>query len=231
MTKKGNVVAIVQARMSSKRLPKKSMLDLHGHPVIEWVFRRARKARLLDYLVFAIPRSKQDDPLNDFLEGLGANVFRGDEFDLVDRFYFSAKKWKAAYIVRICADCPFISGSEIDCLVEFFMARELDYAYNNIPENNCYPDGLGAEMVSSVVLEKLYLEVEDPSDREHVTSYIRKNSNTFAIGTFDPADQRLQHPELRLDLDDLQDYERLLKMNVSIEMEAHEIIKAARGLI
>lgn len=230
MTKKGNIVAIVQARMGSQRLPNKSLLDLHGYPVIEWVFHRAQKARLLDCLVFAIPDSKRDDSLNDYLVGIGANVFRGNEFDLTSRFYHAAKEWKASYVVRICADCPFISGSEIDNLIEFFMTRKLDYAYNHIPENNCYPDGIGAEIMSSVVLEKLYTEVQDRYNREHVTSYVRANSNVFDIGTFDPKDERLQYPRIRTDLDTPQDYKKLLRMNVNIEMEAHEILQAARAL-
>ena len=83
-------------------MPNKSMLDLHGHPVIEWIFRRAKKARLLDHLVFAIPHSKKDDLLYDFLAGLGANVFRGSEFDLISRFYHAAKEWKAAYCEDLC---------------------------------------------------------------------------------------------------------------------------------
>ena len=87
MVKRGKIVAIVQARMGSHRLSNKSLLDLHGYPVIEWVFRRANKARLLDNLVFAIPSSRKDDPLSDCLAGLGTNVFRGDEFNLIDRFY------------------------------------------------------------------------------------------------------------------------------------------------
>lgn len=231
MFKSGNIVAIVQARMGSKRLPNKSLLDLHGHPVIEWIFQRAKKSRLIDYLVFAIPDSKKDDQLYDYLTSLGANIFRGNEFDLICRFYHAAKEWKATYVVRICADCPFVSGPEVDRLIEFFMTRELDYAYNHIPEKNCYPDGIGAEIMSSAVLEKLYAEEEDPSHREHVTSCIRINSNTFNIGTFDPEDQRLRYPGIRVDLDTPQDYKKLLQMDVDINMEAHEIIKAARALI
>ena len=231
MMNRGHIVAIVQARMGSMRLPKKSMLDLHGKPVVEWVFRRSKKSILLDNLVFAIPDSKKDDPLYDHLAGINANVFRGNEFDLINRFYLAAREWKAEYIVRICADCPFVSGSEIDNLIEFFMTRELDYAYNHIPKNNCYPDGIGAEIMSSVVLEKLYSEVEDPYDKEHVTSYIWANSDIFKIGTFDPHDRRLRYPEIKIDLDTPKDYEKLSQMNVSIEMEAHQILKAALAVL
>ena len=79
--KKGKIVGIVQARMGSSRLPNKSMLSFHGDPVVKWVFHRARKARMLNDLVFAIPDVEQDDPLYIFLKGLSANVFRGSELD------------------------------------------------------------------------------------------------------------------------------------------------------
>ena len=95
------ILAIVQARMGSSRLPNKSMLSLHGDPVVKWVFHRVGKARLLDDLVFAIPDVEQDDPLYIFLKGLSANVFRGSELDLIDRFYNAAKEWKADPFVSL----------------------------------------------------------------------------------------------------------------------------------
>ena len=227
MEKEGKVIAIVQARMGSNRLPNKSMLDLHGYPVIEWVFRRARLAQEIDELVFAIPESKKDDPLYNCLINLGANVFRGDEFDLIGRFYNTAKIWHATDIVRICADCPFISGSEIDRLITFFKSGNYDFAYNNVPVNNCYPDGIGAEIMSFAVLEKLHKEAKNQYDREHVSTYIHSHPQTFKIGTFDPEDQILQCPETRIDLDTPEDYEKLMRMDVNINMDAHEIVNAA----
>ena len=224
-------MAIVQARMGSSRLPGKSMLDLHGYPVIEWVFRRASKACLLDHLVFAIPKSKKDDPLYDYLSGLGANVFRGDEFDLIDRLYHAATEWKAGYIVRICADCPFVSGSEIDRLIDFFMGGDLDYAYNNFPDNNCYPDGIGAEIIPFDILAEIHKEAKGSGDREHITTYIRSCPEKYKMATFDPEDSRLHYPEIKIDLDTPQDYELLLRLKVDIEMEAHEIVSAARALL
>ena len=156
MGKKENIIAIVQARMGSSRLPNKSMLYLHGHPVIEWIFQRASMAREIDRLVFAIPQTGKDNPLACYLKTLGANLFRGSESDFIERFYEAAKKWQATRVVRISADCPFISGSEIDRLITFFKSGNYDFAYNNVPVNNCYPDGIGAEIMSFAVLEKLH---------------------------------------------------------------------------
>ena len=228
--KKGKIVGIVQARMGSSRLPNKSMLSLHGNPVVKWVFYRASKAQLLDALVFAIPDIEQDDPLSVFLMGLSANVFRGSELDLIDRFYNAAKEWKADHIVRVTADCPFVSGEEIDHLIDFYNSGKYDYAYNHIPLKNNYPDGIGAEIMSFEVLEKLHQESIEPYDREHISTYIRSHPKIFKIGTFDPKDPRLHFPAIRVDLDTQQDYEKLSELNVNIDMNAHEIITEARAL-
>jgi spore coat polysaccharide biosynthesis protein SpsF len=230
MKKKENLLTVIQARMGSSRLPNKSMLSLHGYPIVEWVFRRASEARLQDCLVFAIPHSKKDDPLFSFLKSLNANIFRGSEFDLIDRFYGVALKYQATQIVRITADCPFVSGAEIDHLIDFFRSGKHDYAYNHTPINNSYPDGIGAEIMSFDILERLSKEVQGSYDREHITTYIRSHPEIFKYGTFDPPDKRLQHPELRLDLDTPEDYEKLLKMKVKINMSAHEIVDAATTL-
>ena len=231
MEQEAKITVIVQAWMGSRRLPNKSMLRFHGYPVIEWIFRRAGNARLTNELVFAIPNTKHDDPLALYLKKLGANIFRGSESDLIGRLYHAARKWESEQIVRITADCPLVSGPEIDHLIEFLQAGEFDYAYNHIPVNNKYPDGIGAEMMPFHILERLHKEVENPHDREHVTTYIRSNPNIFQIGTFDPKDPRIFSPDLKLDLDTPQDYEKLLNLNVNIEMEAHEIVAKARELV
>ena len=228
--KKSRIVGIVQARMGSSRLPKKSMLSLHESPVVNWVFYRASKAQLLDALVFAIPDIEQDDPLAVFLMGLSANVFRGSELDLIDRFYNAAKEWNADHVVRLTGDCPFVSGEEIDHLIDFYNTGEYDYAYNHIPLKNNYPDGIGAEIMPFEVLEKLHKETTELYDREHVSTYIRSHPEIFEIGTFDPKDRRLHFPGIRLDLDTQQDYEKLSQLNVNMNMNAHEIIAEARAL-
>lgn len=230
MIKDNKILAIVQARMGSSRLPNKSMLSLHGVPLVEWVFHRVSKSRLLDDLVFAIPDIKEDDSLALFLNGLSAKVFRGSEMDLIDRFYNVAKEWKVSQIVRVTADCPFVSGEEIDNLIDFFNSDHYDYAYNHIPLNNLYPDGIGAEIMSWDVLNKLHQLVTQQYDREHVSTYIRSNPESFKIGTFDPKDKRLHFPSIRMDLDTQQDYENLSKLNVNIDMESHEIIAEARAI-
>jgi spore coat polysaccharide biosynthesis protein SpsF len=223
------VLAIVQARMGASRLPNKMMLHLHGYPVVEWIFRRVARARLLDGCVFAIPDTPQDDVLHHYLERIGAVVFRGSETDVVGRFYQAALLHGAMHIVRVCADNPLICPEEIDNLITFYGNKGCDYAYNHIPRNNTYPDGLGAEMVSFPLLEMIQREASAPGHREHVFNYLWDNSGRFVMATFDPPDAAIAHPELKLDLDTYDDYTKLLSAELRIEMTAREIVTLFGG--
>lgn len=221
------VVAIVQARMGASRLPNKMMLWLHGLPVAGWVWQRLRTSRRLDRVVFALPDTVADDVLAGYLSGAGAEVFRGAEANVLGRYLAAARHAEAATVVRVCADNPFVSASEIDRLLDFFAAADLDYAYNHIPRGNRYPDGLGAEVVCREVLERLAAAAELAEHREHVFNYLWAHRQDFRIGTCDPLDQALTHPELKLDLDTLDDYRRLLNLPVRPDMSAAEIVGCA----
>lgn len=225
-----NIVAIVQARMGASRLPGKVMLSLHGMPILKWVFQRTQKTKSINGTIFAIPDNKDNDSLNEYLNQIGARVYRGSEDDLVRRFYMTAKYVNATHVVRICADNPFVSGAEVDRLVQFYLESNCDYAYNHIPKNNRYPNGIGAEIVSFQVLQNINEEARNPDHREHVFNFIWAHPEQFEILTFDPADKRLACPDIKLDIDTRQDYEKLCRMNVNIEMEAWEIVAAAKAL-
>lgn len=220
-----HVVAIVQCRMGAMRLPNKMMLPLKGIPVIDWVAFRLRRAQRLDDLIFAVPDTTADDVLAEHLKILGVKIFRGSEKNVVSRFYQTAKSVKATHIVRVCADNPFIDAGVVDDLVDFYFKTPCDYAYNHIPRNNHYPDGLGAEIVSFEILKRIDREAKMPSQREHVLNYIWDNPEKFIIKTFDPADERVAHPELKMDIDKQEDYERLSRLPVRVEMTAEEIVK------
>lgn len=218
------VVGIIQARMGATRLPNKMLLALQGHPVIEWVWRRACMARRLDHVVVAIPDLPGDDVLALILCRLGANVFRGSEKDVVARFHDAAREARATHVVRICADNPLICASEIDYLVEHFFANPCDYAYNHIPRNNLYPDGLGAEMISFSLLERIAKEATSPAHREHLLNFVWENQKDFVIRTFDPPDAAIRVPTLKLDIDRLEDYRFFIEHDLTIDMDARSII-------
>lgn len=224
-----NIVALVQARLGSTRLPCKMMLSLHGLPIIDWVAHRTAKATLLDGLLFALPDNHLDDALARHLEDRGLPVFRGPEQDVLKRFALAAKEAEATHVVRICADNPLIWGGEIDNLIRHYLAlpddlRERSYAYNHIPLNNSYPDGLGAEMLSAALLYELDQRATLPEHREHCLTFIRDNPGEFHITTFDPPDERLRRPKVRLDLDTPEDYRKLALMAIHADMPPAEVV-------
>lgn len=223
------VTLVVQARMDASRLPNKMMLWLNGLPVIEWVYRRVTLAEKVDKVVFALPDTGVNDILAQHLSRIGATIFRGSQNDVLGRCCNAARAHAAGSVVRVCADNPFVSASEIDHLVDFFSENDYDYAYNHIPRNNRYPDGLGAEMVSFSILDCLEKQAQEPSHREHMFNYIWDNPESFRIGTFDPLDDALACPDLKLDLDTMEDYAWLLRLPVSSDMSARQIVAAAQS--
>ncbi len=222
-------VAIIQARVGSSRLPMKSLLCLRGHALIDWVVRRVSMARRLDGVVVAMPDTERDRVLQAHLEGQGVQVVRGSEQDVLSRFLLAAQATQAERIVRICADNPFVWGEAIDRLVDFYDNAHLDYCYNHIPRNNLWPDGLGAEMLSRELLEDIGRLADQPSQREHCLNYIWDHRDRFGIGTFDPEEDWLRRPEVKLDIDTADDFCRLALLPVAMESDAREILAAYDG--
>tara|TARA_Y100001970_G_C14223785_1_gene854280 strand:+ start:970 stop:1674 length:705 start_codon:yes stop_codon:yes gene_type:complete len=219
------IVGIIQARMGSSRLPKKMMLDLHGKPIIQWVVERSMKSKLIDKFIVAIPDNDDNNLLHNFLQKLDVNIFRGSENNVVDRFFNAAKIHNATDVVRICADRPLICSGEIDRLVNFFQNGDYDYAYNHIPINNQYPIGFGAEISTMRIIKKINDEAQDPLDLEHLYNYILGlEKGIIKIGTFDPVDINLCRPELKFDLDTLDDYNNLCSIKYNIQMTAEKIV-------
>jgi len=222
-----NIVAIVQARMQSSRLPAKMLLDLHGRPLIDWVHNRIKQSRKIHQIIFAIPNQSSDDPLESHLLSQEATVHRGPEADVLTRFISAAELANADIVVRICADNPLISAEELDRLVDFFNPKEMDYAYNHIPINNSYPDGLGAEICSFKVLRDIGLKATLATQREHVFKFIWDNPASYRIRTFDPPRQSLKYPTIRLDVDTLDDLHYLRSLDIHPNISGDDAILAA----
>jgi spore coat polysaccharide biosynthesis protein SpsF len=237
-----HIVALIQARMGSRRLPCKMMLCLRGLPLIDWVVRRTAVSRLLRRVIVATSTAPADDVLAAHLHERGVEVFRGPEDDVLRRFRLAAEGVGATHIVRVCADNPLIWGGEIDHLIRHYQERLAPpkddparsrpdehrlYAYNHIPLGNLYPDGLGAEMVSFPLLRLLEETAVDPRHREHCLSYIRDNPADFAVSTFDPPDPALRRPEIRLDVDTAEDYRKLALLPLHPDMPPAEALRLA----
>jgi spore coat polysaccharide biosynthesis protein SpsF len=150
------IVALIQARMGSSRFPGKVLQDLAGRPMLWHVVNRVRKAEKVDKVVVATTDRDVDDPVARFCAQEDVACFRGDEQDVLDRFYQAAKANHADVVVRITADCPLIDGAVIDKVLERFQRGDCDYACNII--RYTYPDGLDAEVCSFAALERAWHE-------------------------------------------------------------------------
>jgi spore coat polysaccharide biosynthesis protein SpsF len=211
-------IAIIQARLGSSRLPYKMLLSLHGKPIIEWVLKRVSKSKLIDDIIVAIPSSEDNNILEKYIVELGFKVFRGSEDNVLNRFYESVKEYKTDNIIRVCADNPLIDGNEIDNLINFYNSNNCDYAYNHIPKDNLYPDGLGAEILSFELLQWLNDNVTSQHHKEHCLSYITDNKDKYSIKTFDPLDKDLHYPNLKFDVDIFDDYYKLAMKDFDIDV-------------
>ncbi len=172
-TFEGPVVAIIQARMGSTRLPGKSLAEIEGRPMLWQVIQRVKRSRLVDRVVVATSTAPADDAIEKMCRENDVPCHRGSENDVLDRFYHAARAEKAAQVVRITADCPLIDPEVIDRVVGRFQHGDLDYASNAMVRS--YPDGLDTEIFSFSALERAWHEASKTSEREHVTSYLRSD--------------------------------------------------------
>lgn len=204
------VVAIIQARMGSQRLPGKMLEDLAGQPVIDWVVKRVSRAKHLDDVVVAISQHERDDPLERHLQGFGVKVFRGSEEDVLDRFIQAARTHAADVVVRVCADNPLVSPEEIDRAVQAFHDFDVDYAFNHVPRlGNLYPDGLGAEVIKADILKHAQTASQDARHREHVTSFVWDHTIQFKIHVVACPTSLQTHESIKLDIDTPADLDRM----------------------
>lgn len=181
MVESGRVVAIVQARMASSRLPGKVMAEIEGEPMLARVVDRARRAKSLDDVVVATTTDPGDSEIVQFCERRGITVFQGHPSDVLDRFYRCASSEKADVIVRITGDCPLIDPDLIDLTTRTLMDADpgLDFAANRLPQNRTYPIGLDTEVCSFRTLEVAWNEADQPYQREHVMPFIYENEDRF----------------------------------------------------
>lgn len=174
-----NVVAIIQARMGSSRLPGKVLKDIAGLPMLVRVVERTRRARTISMVGVATTSDLADDPIELVCRGHSYPVYRGSAFDVLDRYYQAAKAFGAEVIVRITADCPVIDPAEIDFTVNQFFATGVDFAANRLPEGRTVPIGFDTEVCTFAGLERAWREATLPAEREHVMPYFYDTPGRF----------------------------------------------------
>jgi len=174
-------LAVVQARMTSTRLPGKVLMPVLGQPMIARQAERLRRCRNIDELVVATSVDPSDDPLAEACASIGLPVFRGDLQDVLARFCsVVVQRPNAKAVVRLTADCPLADWTVIDELIVRHLAEEADYSSNTVPERT-YPHGLDAEVVRPEALLRAGREATDPYEREHVTPFFYRRPDEHRI--------------------------------------------------
>jgi len=174
------VIAIIQARIGSTRLPAKTMADISGKPLLAHIIERTKASRTIDEIVVATTNEPEDDAILQLAAQHCVRAYTGSVADVLDRFYQTAKQVNADIIVRVTADDPFKDPKVLDKIVKYFLVHpELDYASNTIEPT--FPEGMDIEVFSFRALERAWKEARLPSEREHVTPYIWKNPTRFNI--------------------------------------------------
>ena len=187
---KPHIVAIIQGRMGSSRLPGKILADIAGQPMLTRVFTRTSRAKTLDEVLFATTTDTSDDPVAGYCDFSGIPCTRGSVFDVLDRYYQTAKQAKADIVVRITADCPVIDPDLVDDVVKAVTIDKFDFACNRLPSpfQRTYPIGLDVEVCPFDLLEKAWKESTETFHREHVMPYfyegveLTRQSRTLETG-------------------------------------------------
>jgi spore coat polysaccharide biosynthesis protein SpsF len=174
------VLAILQARMSSTRLPGKVMAPILGQPMIFRQIERLRRARGISHILVATSTREDDDVLAGYLEGIEVEVFRGSLTDVLDRYHGAlVAAGRPEHFLRLTADCPLTDPAVIDLCIARHLEAGADYTHNS--PGATYPKGLDVEVCRTDVLDSAWWESSRPYDREHVTPFIYARPHRFRI--------------------------------------------------
>lgn len=206
------ITAIIQARIGSTRLPGKVMMPVRNKPLLYYVINQTLHSKKIEKLIIATTELVQDNKIVDFVNSLGVEIYRGNELDVLDRYYQCAKKYGANTIVRITSDCPLIDPQLIDkCIIEF-EKNDFDY-FSNINRKegdkwiyhlSGFPSGFAVEVLTFNALEDAWKNAKKPSEREHVTQYILNNQTLFKIGNMENFSD---YSDIRLTVDHKVDFD------------------------
>ncbi len=205
------VLVILQARMSSSRLPGKVLKLLQGKPMLEHQLLRISRMKTPHHLVVATSDAVEDNEINSLCNELNISCYRGALDDVLGRYYHAAtdnnKHGNIKHIVRLTGDCPLIESDVIDNVITHYMNQQVDYCSNCCPPT--FPDGLDVEVLSLNALKTAYKKAEKASEREHVTPFIRNNPKQFSQTNY-ANEEDLSH--FRWTVDEAVDFELVSKI-------------------
>lgn len=212
------VVAIIQARLDSIRLPGKILLPLAGRHMLWHIIDRVKRATLVDRVVLTLPagdyKSKEMSHFRLQNMNVGVSLSNADENNLISRYFFAACEFEADLIVRICADNPFVEPWEIDRAIQYYMEYPAIYVSNMHQHDiyamhplcrryNGYPDGIGCEVFSFSRLKWMHETIKDPLDREHPHLYFHR----YGLISSPQCQEAFSRPDLKLDVNTPEEYE------------------------
>ncbi len=196
------VLAVIQARMGSRRLPGKAMAELCGRPLIARLVERIRQAANVDHLVLATTTAPDDNVLAAWAAEAGLRFIRGPETDVLARYIAVLDAIPADIVVRVTADNPFTDAEQLDAIVARLRDANLDYVH--APG---LPDGAGVDAFTAAALRRCHARARTPYQREHINAFVLENPQAFRIGVHAPAPS-LRRPEIRLTVDTAEDLAR-----------------------
>jgi spore coat polysaccharide biosynthesis protein SpsF len=195
-------VAIIQARMTSSRLPGKVLMPIGDRPMLQLIFERLRRSKHLSEIIVATSLDDEDDAIERLCSSQGVSVVRGSRTDVLARFMDALELTKAKVVVRVTADCPLIDYQLIDTALYTFFSENIDYL--SMGSDGGYPRGINAEVIARLALEEAANEAIESYEREHVTPFIYTNSQRFKTRILN-APMSLMRPEYRITVDELLD--------------------------
>lgn len=174
------IIAILQARMSSTRLPGKVLKPIVGQPMIALQIQRLKRAGLIDKLVVATSANPEDQAIVQCCQTLGIACFQGSLANVLDRYYQAARQYQPAHVVRLTADCPLTSPTVIDQVIALHLEQHNDYTSNTLVRR--FPQGLDVEVMTFSALQRAWKNVTTAFDQEHVTPYLYADPARFKLG-------------------------------------------------
>lgn len=204
-----STVIIVQARMTSTRLPGKVLKTVLGKPLLDYQLERLRRVKLASRIVIATTTNDTDQPIVEWCERQGIDCFRGSEQDVLARYHGAAALYHADTIVRITSDCPLIDPAVIDRIIQHYLDHRssCDYASNCLERS--YPRGMDVEVFSRRALDEAFAEAAESAEREHVTPFIYRHPERYRLANIAYRENQGRH---RWTVDTPEDFELVEKI-------------------
>lgn len=174
--------AIIQARMTSNRLPGKILKKVMEKPLLAYLLERLRSSRRLDEIIIATTDNGTERPIIELCQTLNITVFRGSEDDVLARYYHAAQAFQVGLVVRITSDCPLMDPRVVDEVVDFYLANQQKFDY--VTNRESYPTGMDVEVFPAVCLKEAFEKASLAYEREHVTPYFYTHPEKYRIGYY-----------------------------------------------